>query len=125
LIARPTRAAANAAAAQLLARAGNASRVVYQSFRTQSSSVAFSAAYDQSTECEWLNPTLWAGAVPFLGPSATALLGSYDDIADALLAYKRDGISEFLFLGWPDIDEMKRFAQDVAPRVREREVELC
>ena len=125
LIARPTRAAALAAATQLLARAGSAAAVAHRSFRTQSSSVAFSAAYDRSTKCEWLTPILWAGAVPFLGPSATALLGSYDDIADALLAYKHDGVGEFLFLGWPDIDEMKRFADDVAPRVREREAELC
>jgi alkanesulfonate monooxygenase len=125
LIARPTREAAIAAAAQLLANAGSAAGMVHQSFRAQSSSVAFSAAYDQSTKCEWLSPTLWAGAVPFLGPSATALLGSYDDIADALIAYKHDGVGEFLFLGWPDIDEMKRFAHDVAPRVREREAQLC
>jgi alkanesulfonate monooxygenase len=125
VIARPTRAAAIVAASQLLARAGSAAGVAHQSFRAQSSSVAFSAAYDQSIKCEWLAPTLWVGAVPFLGPSATALLGSYDDIADALLAYKHDGIGEFLFLGWPDIDEMKRFADDVAPRVRAREAELC
>ena len=125
LIARPTRAAAIAAAEQLLADAGGAARVVHQAFRAQSSSVAFSVAFDRSAECEWLTPTLWTGAVRFLGPSATALLGSYDEIADALLAYKQDGIGEFLFLGWPDIDEMKRFANDVVPRVREQEGELC
>jgi alkanesulfonate monooxygenase len=121
LIARPTRAAAMAAAEELLGRAGDAAQAVHRAFRSQSSSVAFATAYDQSTQFEWLTPTLWTGAVPFLGPSATALVGSYDDIADALLLYKGNGIDEFLFLGWPDTDEMKRFADNVAPRVREQE----
>jgi alkanesulfonate monooxygenase len=125
LIARPTHATAIAAAEELLARTGAAARVVHRSFRAQSKSVAFSAAFDRSLECEWLTPTLWTGAVPFLGPSATALLGSYDEIADALLAYSENGVGEFLFLGWPDTDEMRRFADDVAPRVREREAQLC
>lgn len=125
LIARPTRAAAIAAAEELLARSGAAAQMVHRSFRAQSKSGAFSAAFDQSLACEWLTPTLWTGAVPFLGPSATALLGSYDEIADALLAYGQDGVGEFLFLGWPDTDEMRRFADDVAPRVREREAQLC
>jgi alkanesulfonate monooxygenase len=123
LIARSTRTAAIAAAEELLTRHGSAARVVHRSFRVQSSSIAFSTAYDQSTERAWLTPTLWAGAVPFFGPSATALVGSYDDIADALLCYKESGIGEFLFLGWPDIEEMKRFANEVAPRVRVQEVD--
>ena len=125
LIARPTRTAAIAAAEELLARVGGAARAVHRSFRAQSGSVAFATAFDRSIECEWLTPMLWTGAVPFLGPSATALLGSYDDLADALLAYKQDGICEFLFLGWPDADEMRRFGDELAPRVREREVALC
>lgn len=125
LIARPTRAGAIAAAEHLLARGGVSSRVVHQSFRARSRSANFSAAFDQALDCEWLSSTLWTGAVPFFGPSATALLGSYDEIAHALLAYKQDGISEFLFLGWPDLDEMQRFANDVAPRVREQEAALC
>jgi alkanesulfonate monooxygenase len=124
LIARPTRAAALAAAEQLLGRAGDAAGV-HRSFRAQTSSMAFSTAHDCSTRSEWLTATLWTGAVQALGPSATALLGGYDEIADALLVYKCEGVSEFLFLGWPDIDEMRRFADDVAPRVREREASLC
>ena len=125
VIARRTREAAIAAADDLLARTGGAARVVHRSFRFQSSSVAFATAFDRSIESEWLSPVLWTGAVPYLGPAATALLGSYDEIADTLLAYGQRGIREFLFLGWPDLDEMKRFGEELAPRVRERESELC
>jgi alkanesulfonate monooxygenase len=99
-------------------------RKVHRSFRAQSSSTAFTTAFDRSLECEWLSPTLWTGAVPFLGASATALLGSYDEIADTLVEYGRRGLREFLFLGWPDLDEMERFGGELAPRVRERE-KLC
>lgn len=125
LIARQTREAALAAAEALLQRTGAAARAVHQSFRAQSSSTAFATTFDRALECEWLAPGLWTGAVPFLGPSATALLGSYDEIADTLLEYGRRGIREFLFLGWPDLDEMQRFGENLAPRIREREMELC
>jgi alkanesulfonate monooxygenase len=125
LIARPTREAALAAAEALLRRTGGAARAVHRSFRAQSSSTAFAKTFDRALETEWLSPTLWTGAVPFLGPSATALLGSYDEIADTLMEYGRQGIREFLFLGWPDLDEMQRFGGELAPRVREREMELC
>ena len=125
VIARATTAAAMAAADELIRCAGGGARAAHRSFRVQSSSVAFATAYDQSVEAAWLSPVLWAGAVPFLGPSATALLGSYDDVARALLGFRDDGITEFLFLGWPDIEEMERFANEVTPRVREQEAELC
>jgi alkanesulfonate monooxygenase len=125
LIARQTREAALAAAEALRQRTGAAARAVHRSFRAQSSSTAFATTFDRSLECEWLSPTLWTGAVPLLGPSATALLGSYDEIADTLLDYGRSGIREFLFLGWPDLDEMQRFGGELAPRIREREMQLC
>jgi alkanesulfonate monooxygenase len=125
LIARPTRADAIAAAEQLLQRAGGSARVVHRSFRARSESTAFASTFDQSLAREWLTPTLWTGAVAVMGPAATALVGSYDDIAAAMLAYKQAGIGEFLLLGWPDIDEMMRFASDVAPRVRAQESESC
>jgi alkanesulfonate monooxygenase len=125
LIARQTREAALAAADALLQRTGATAREVHRSFRAQSSSTAFATTFDSALEYEWLAPGLWTGAVPFLGPSATALLGSYDEVADTLLEYGRQGIREFLFLGWPDLDEMQRFGDELAPRVREREMELC
>ena len=67
------------------------------------------------------SPRLWTGAIPYLGAPAIALVGSVEEVADALLEYKRAGVSQFLFLGWPDIDEMTFFSGHVLPLVRERE----
>ncbi len=69
----------------------------------------------------WLTPYLWRGAVPSVGPPAMALVGSADDLADALLAYGRAGVSQFLFQGRPDREAMTFFGQEILPRVRKRE----
>jgi len=65
---------------------------------------------------------LWTGAVAYLGAPAIALVGSFDDIAAALMAYKKVGISQFLFMGWPEIDELTLFGHEVLPRLRALEL---
>lgn len=62
------------------------------------------------------------GAVPGLGAPATAPRGSAEEVAGALLQYKEIGVSQFLFTGWPDLDEITFFGREVLPRVREREI---
>ena len=37
------------------------------------------------------------------------------------MEYKEIGISQFLFMGWPDLDEMTFFGREILPLVRERE----
>jgi alkanesulfonate monooxygenase len=37
------------------------------------------------------------------------------------MEYKQVGISQFLFMGWPDLDEMTYFGKEVLPLVREKE----
>jgi alkanesulfonate monooxygenase len=49
------------------------------------------------------------------------LVGSFQEIADAIFEYKRIGVTQFLFVGWPDIDEMSLFSRNVLPLVRRRE----
>ncbi len=70
---------------------------------------------------DWLTPYLWTGAVPFLGAPAIALVGSFDEVAEAMMIYKRSGITQFLLMGWPDLEEMTLFSQEVLPRVRSLE----
>jgi alkanesulfonate monooxygenase len=118
LIARPTRDEALAAARELVAGCGERARDVHRDFARRSDSVAFRSTYEVAGGGEeWLTRTLWTGAVPYLGAPAIALVGSYDEIAEALGDYARVGVSHFLFMGWPDYDEMTRFGEHVLPLV--------
>jgi len=42
-------------------------------------------------------------------------------VAEALLAYKRIGVTQFILSGFPDIEEVERFGREVVPLVREAE----
>jgi alkanesulfonate monooxygenase len=121
MIARPTREEALAAAAALLDRVGGEARHVHREFSARSDSVAFTGtlALAEENAGDWLTPWLWTGAVPYLGAPAIALVGSYDEVAAAIRAYEEVGINQFLFMGWPDLEEMKRFAGEVRPRLEQ------
>jgi alkanesulfonate monooxygenase len=123
LVIRDTKVEAVAAAEAMLERLGDRPRQTHRAFRERSDSVAFTSMLGmaESAEDPWLSPHLWTGAVPYLGAPAVALVGSADDIASALLEYRDIGITQFLFMGWPDLDEMTRFSRDVLPLVRATE----
>ena len=91
-------------------------------FIQKTDSVSFKAAY-QRGDTEWLTPTLWTGAVRFQGPTAISLVGSPAEIADAIMEYKEIGISQFILSGWPKLEEMIYFGQEVVPIIRQREAE--
>ena len=119
IIARSTREAAVDAAHALVAEMGGEARATHQQIERKTDSVAFRAMYAMARDdAEWPAPYLWTGAVPYFGAPSIALLGSFDEIADTLLAYKSAGASQFLFLGWPDLEEMALFRDEVLPRVR-------
>lgn len=119
IIARPSRAEAVGDAYALLDRVGGKARQVHEEFSARSDSVAFTGtlALAEKNGSDWLTPWLWTGAVPYLGAPAIALVGSYDEVAGAIRAFEEVGVSQFLFMGWPDIEEMKRFAGEVRPRL--------
>ena len=119
IIARPSREEAIADAYALLDRVGGKARQVHEEFSARSDSVAFTGtlALAEKNGGDWLTPWLWTGAVPYLGAPAIALVGSYDEVAGAICAFEEVGISQFLFMGWPDLEEMKRFADEVRPRL--------
>jgi alkanesulfonate monooxygenase len=123
LIIRDSRAEAVAAAEAMLERLGDRPRQTHRAFRQRSDSVAFTSMLGlaESGESPWLSPTLWTGAVPYLGAPSVALVGSPDEVASALMEYREIGITQFLFMGWPDIEEMERFHREVVPLVRRRE----
>ena len=85
--------------------------------------MAFKAIYELADETAsgWITPHLWSGAVPYLGAPAIALVGSAEDVAGAIMEYQQVGITQFLFMGWPDLQEMTFFNNAVVPLVRAKE----
>jgi alkanesulfonate monooxygenase len=123
VIARPTREEAVRHAESVLEQAGSAAREVHQKLQQTTDSVAFSSTYRlaDGAASAWITPTLWTGAVPYLGPPSIALVGSTEEVAATIFEYRSIGVTQFLFLGWPDIDEMSFFGAEVLPRVRQEE----
>jgi hypothetical protein len=39
----------------------------------------------------------------------------------AIMEYKGIGIAQFLFMGWPDLEEMTHFSRQVLPLIRKQE----
>jgi alkanesulfonate monooxygenase len=124
LIARPTREESLQAAQALLAENDYGRKLAGgQDFFAKTDSVSFKKAF-QLGGTEWLTPVLWTGAVRVQGPTAIALVGSPEEIASAILDYKKIGISQFIFSGWPKLDEMVYFGKAVLPLVRQKEQEM-
>jgi len=99
-----------------------ADRRLEHAFVAQGDSVSFKAMHDVAKTTEWLTPTLWTGLVPSHGAPAVALVGSADEIAEALMDFKRAGISQFILSGWPKAQSMRFFGEEVLPRVRRLEL---
>ncbi|MBZ5505849.1 MAG: LLM class flavin-dependent oxidoreductase [Acidobacteriia bacterium] len=124
LIARPSREEALEAAQALLSGNDYGRKLAGgRDFFAKTDSVSFKKAY-QLGETEWLTPTLWTGAVRVQGPTAIALVGSPEEIASAIIDYKKIGVSQFIFSGWPKLDEMVYFGHAVLPLVRQKEQEM-
>jgi alkanesulfonate monooxygenase len=127
IMVRPTReAAVRDAYAMVQSLAARQPQAFGKQFAQKTDSVAYRSTLElaEKSESDWLTPWLWTGAIPHLGAPAIALVGGPEEIASALMEYKRVGISQFLFMGWPDLDEMRYFGQEVLPLVREKEQTL-
>jgi alkanesulfonate monooxygenase len=122
MISRPTREGAIAAAHALIEQAGEQALEVQQGARARLDSVGFRSMFDLAErDSAWITPYLWAGAVPYMGPPAIALVGSADDLVDAICEYRDIGVTEFLFTGFPDLEQMRFFGAEILPKVRQRE----
>jgi alkanesulfonate monooxygenase len=116
LIIRPTREEAIDAAKSLLPEDRNESTITQKD-----DSQMYKEGAAVSSDAFWLNRSLWAGLVPHYGPVWTALLGSPQELADAFLAYKKIGVSEFIISGWPELDTVESFGREVLPLIRQTE----
>jgi alkanesulfonate monooxygenase len=123
LIARPSREEAVAAAAALLAEGGEGwvREVFVRGSDSESIRDAFAPASDAA---HWPTPWLWTGAVASRGPSAVCLVGTPDEIADAILEYRRVGVSQIILSSWGNHEAVTCFGQEILPRVRRLERNL-
>jgi alkanesulfonate monooxygenase len=120
VVCRPTRAEAVDAALAMTEIAGENAYAVREKYRLLTAeSVALAGGWC-ATPAEdadhWPRPYLWTGAMPFLGPLGLALVGTPDELAEAVREYREAGVTQFVFHG----DGMSQFCQEVLPRVRER-----
>jgi alkanesulfonate monooxygenase len=124
LIARPSREEALAAAAALLAEGGEGwvREVFVRGSDSESIRDAFARASDAA---HWPTPWLWTGAVASRGPSAVCLVGTPDEIAAAILEYRRVGVSQIILSSWGNHEAVTCFGQEILPRVRRLERELA
>ena len=67
-------------------------------------------------------PNLWAGVGLVRGGAGTALVGSHAEVADRIEEYAALGISEFIFSGYPHLEEAYWFGEGVRPELRRRGV---
>ena len=62
-----------------------------------------------------LEPGLWAGVGLVREGAGTALVGTYDEVAERLHAYADAGVDELILSGWPHLEEAERLGQELLP----------
>ena len=65
-------------------------------------------------------PNLWAGVGLVRGGAGTALVGSHTEVAERIAEYVEVGIDEFIFSGYPHLEELYWLGEGVVPLLRER-----
>jgi alkanesulfonate monooxygenase len=65
-------------------------------------------------------PNLWAGVGLVRGGAGTALVGSYEEVADRIAEYHELGLDEFILSGYPHLEEAYHVGEGVLPILRER-----
>lgn len=74
-----------------------------------------SALHGGSREGLRIAPNLWAGVGLVRGGAGTALVGNPQQVAERIREYQALGIENFIFSGYPHLEEAHRFAELVMP----------
>lgn len=67
-----------------------------------------------------IHPNVWAGIGLVRGGVGTALVGSYEEVADRIEEYHRLGFDAFILSGYPHLEEAYWFGEGVMPVLRRR-----
>ncbi|HEY1626664.1 MAG TPA: LLM class flavin-dependent oxidoreductase [Streptosporangiaceae bacterium] len=123
VIARQTSAQAWAQAQQLLDGLAPEAIQRAQAIQRESGSEGqrrMSALHNGRTDSLEIYPNLWAGVGLVRGGAGTALVGSYEEVADRMLEYHRLGIDEFILSGYPHLEEAYQVGEGVLPVLRDQ-----
>lgn len=122
-VAAPTHDEAVADARNLAANAGDQGLAAQADWRRMTAdSEGFAAVYELGERDEhWLTPYLWTGLVKYMGPPSIALVGSVEEIIEAIFEYRRIGVTQFLFQARPDFPTLNFFGTRILPQIRARE----
>ena len=122
-IARPTSEEAWAAAQKLLDALDPDAIARAQENLRQSSSEGqrrMLALNEGSKDGLEIYPNLWAGVGLVRGGAGTALVGSYEEVADRIAEYHEHGLDEFILSGYPHLEEAYHVGEGVRPLLRAR-----
>lgn len=77
------------------------------------------AAFTRGTDARSLEiaPNLWAGVGLVRGGAGTALVGSYAQVAQAILRYRDIGLNHFVLSGYPHLEETYHVGEGVVPEL--------
>lgn len=67
-----------------------------------------------------VHPNVWAGIGLVRGGVGTALVGSFEEVADRIAEYHDLGFDEFILSGYPHLEEAYWFGEGVMPILRRR-----
>lgn len=67
-----------------------------------------------------IHPNIWAGIGLVRGGAGTAIVGSYEEVADRIAEYASIGFDEFILSGYPHLEEAFWFGEGVMPILRAR-----
>ncbi|MFD8391959.1 LLM class flavin-dependent oxidoreductase [Streptomyces sp. NPDC059680] len=65
-----------------------------------------------------IHPNLWAGIGLVRGGAGTALVGSHEEVTERIKEYAALGIEEFIFSGYPHLEEAYWFGEGVLPKLQ-------
>lgn len=66
-----------------------------------------------------VSPNLWAGIGLVRQGAGTALVGSYDQVAERIREYAALGLDTFILSGYPHLEEGYNVGEEILPRVRD------
>ena len=117
LVVRETESEAWQAAEELLSQAADAVKLQRQAVFAGSAMVGQRAQSRAVTEHR-VGEHLWNGISTVRVNCGTAIVGDPEQVANEILGYWRLGIDEFILSGFPHVEECRRVALEVVPKVK-------